>query len=75
VSTDTDALVSSLRRSDDQYQIEAADTIERLTRERDEAVARERERCAAVVQQLDCAHKCGIGHEVAAAIRTTKATT
>lgn len=31
--------------------------------------ARERERCEKAVIALDCAHRCGVGHEFAAAIR------
>jgi hypothetical protein len=54
VSADTDALVRYLRQCEadfngSSYFGEAADTIERLTRERDEAVARERERWLSAV--------------------------
>lgn len=66
IKTDTDALVRKLRYMGRQYAAgqvsrggsprkhyleEAADTIERLTRERDEAVARERERWEAALKQ------------------------
>ncbi len=53
------------------------DTIERLTRERDEAVARERERCAAICESVARQYgETGFGHSAeraANAIRTTKA--
>jgi hypothetical protein len=55
------------------------DTIERLSRERDEAVARERERCAQLCESR-MRREGTIGRqlalkECAEAIRTTKATT
>lgn len=34
--------------------------------------AAEREECAKVAQPLDCAHRCSVGHEFAAAIRARK---
>lgn len=52
------------------------DTIERLQRERDEAVARERERCARLCEaQLFRSDKIATPEDCADAIRTTKAPT
>lgn len=93
MSTDTNALVGKLRYMGRQYAAgqvsrggspgkhyleEAADTIERLARERDEAVARERERCAALVEGRAGPMRTGAYEALIAAadaIRTTEATT
>lgn len=99
MSTDTDALVRKLRYMGRQYAAgqvsrggsprkhyleEAADTIERLTRERDEAVARERERWESALtiaagmaeEHKHRADDVGrLAHAVMSAIRATKAPT
>ena len=67
----------------DMIPLYSPDTIERLTRERDEAVARERERCAkiceAIADEIENARPNKyldiVALDCAEAIRTTKATT